>query len=108
MLTMGQFSKILLSSDNAHTVPHRALHCRPGLGGLNQVYGPHHHTASVYSICAKYINIFTTFTNRIQCDILMTAVTDVSKGQTDMSYKGELIGLTLLKLTCKFFHNINK
>ncbi len=28
---MGQFSKVLLAIDNAHTVTHRALDCRPGL-----------------------------------------------------------------------------
>ncbi len=26
--------------DKAHTVPQRAMDCGPGLGGLNQVYGP--------------------------------------------------------------------
>ncbi len=30
---MCQFSKVLLAFDNAHTVPRRALDCRPGLGG---------------------------------------------------------------------------
>ncbi len=39
---MGQFSKVLLAIDNAHTVPQRTLNCGPGLAGLNQVktYGP--------------------------------------------------------------------
>ncbi len=38
---MHEFSKVLhvLAIDNAHTVPQRALACRPGLGGLSQVYG---------------------------------------------------------------------
>ncbi len=31
---MGQFSRVLLAIDNAHTVPQRALDCEPGLGGL--------------------------------------------------------------------------
>ncbi len=31
---MGQFSKVLLAIDNAHTVPQRAHDCRPGLYGL--------------------------------------------------------------------------
>ncbi len=35
---MGQFSKVLLSIDNAHTVQQRALDCRPGLGGLIRNY----------------------------------------------------------------------
>ncbi len=39
---MGQFSKVpwLLTM---HTTPQRDLHCGPGLGGLNQVYGPNRH-----------------------------------------------------------------
>ncbi len=42
---MGQF--ITIAIDNAHTVPQMALDCGPGLGGLNQVYGPNHPTPSV-------------------------------------------------------------
>ncbi len=35
MLTMGQFSKVLLTIDNAlYTVPYRALDCGPGLDEL--------------------------------------------------------------------------
>ncbi len=37
---MNLLVNILLAIGKAHTVPHRALDCRPGLGGLNQVYGP--------------------------------------------------------------------
>ncbi len=44
---MGQFSKVLLAIDNAHTVPQKALDSRPGFDGLNQVYGPNHPTPSV-------------------------------------------------------------
>ncbi len=44
---MGQFRKVLLAIDKAHTVPQRALDCRPGLGGLNQVYRPNCPTSSV-------------------------------------------------------------
>ncbi len=44
---MGQLSKVLLAVDNAHIVPQRALDCGPGLGGLNQVYGPNCPTPSV-------------------------------------------------------------
>ncbi len=36
---MGQFIKVLLAVDKAHTVPQSALGCRPGLCGLNYVYG---------------------------------------------------------------------
>ncbi len=80
--------------DNSHTVPHRVLDCRPDLGELNQVDGPNRPTAYVRSICGNFLNIFTTCTNRNQHDILKTTVADVSKGQTDMSYKGELQTLT--------------
>ncbi len=41
---MGQFSKVLLVIDNAHTVLQRALYCRLGLGRLKQGYGPNHLT----------------------------------------------------------------
>ncbi len=44
---MGQFSKELLVIDIAHTIPQWTLDCRPGLGGLNQVYGPNDPTPSV-------------------------------------------------------------
>ncbi len=37
---MGQFSKVLLAIDKVHTAPQKALDCRSGLCGLNQVYGP--------------------------------------------------------------------
>ncbi len=47
MLTMGQFSKVLLDIDKVYTVTQRALDCRPGLGELNQVYVPNHPTPSV-------------------------------------------------------------
>ncbi len=38
---MGQFSKVLQLLI-MHTAPQRTLDCGPGLGGLNQVYGPNH------------------------------------------------------------------
>ncbi len=44
---MGQFSTVLLDIDKVHTVPQRALYCGPGLGGLNQIYGPNCPTPSV-------------------------------------------------------------
>ncbi len=45
---MGQFGIALLTLiDKVHTVPQRALDCKPGLCGLNQVYGPNHQTPSV-------------------------------------------------------------
>ncbi len=37
---MGLFIKVTITIDSAHTVPQRSLDCGPGLGGLNQVYGP--------------------------------------------------------------------
>ncbi len=44
---MVQFSKVLLAIDNVDRTPQRALDCRPGLGGLNQDYGPNCLTPSV-------------------------------------------------------------
>ncbi len=34
---MGQFGKVLLGNDNAHTLPQRALDCGACLGGLNHI-----------------------------------------------------------------------
>ncbi len=109
---MGQSSKILLAIDNVHTVPQRALNCGPDLGGLNQVYRSNLSISSVLSICVKYINIFIRCTNRNQHDILMTAVANVSKGQIDTSYKGEIHTFTKLNMrhqvcpgeTCQLEH----
>ncbi len=89
---MGQFSNILLAIDKTHTVPQRALDYGPCLGGLNKIYGPNCPPPFVKSICD------TRCTNRNQHDILMTAVAGVSKGQTDMSYKGELQTPTKLSM----------
>ncbi len=91
---MDQFGTIAI--DNLHTVPQSAMNCRPG--GLNEVYGPNRPTPSINNICGKYINIFTRCTIRNQHDILKTAVADVSKGQTNMSYKGEIQTLTNLSM----------
>ncbi len=71
MLTMGQFSKVILI---IHTQYHR------GTWTADQTYGPNCPTPSVKSICCKYINIFTRCTIRNQHDILKTAVANVSKG----------------------------
>ncbi len=95
---MVQFSKVLLAIDKVHTVLQRSLDCGPGLGWLNQVYRPNHPTPPVYSICVIYINIFTRCTHANHHDILLTAVANNSKGQTDMSYKGELQTLTKLSM----------
>ncbi len=70
---MDQLVNVLLAIDKAHTVPWKALYCRPDLGGLNQVNGPNRPTPSAQSICGKYNNIFTRCTSRNQFDILMTA-----------------------------------
>ncbi len=32
----GSIQQRIIAIDNAHTLPQRALDCRPGLGGLNQ------------------------------------------------------------------------
>ncbi len=94
MLTMGQFVNVLFAIDKAHTVPQRALDCKPDLGGLNQVNGSNHSTPSAQSVCGKYSNIFTRCVNRNQFGILMAAVANVRKWQTDMSYKCEHQTLT--------------
>ncbi len=41
---MDQSINVLLAIDKAHTDPQKALDCRPGLGGLNQVVGPNRPT----------------------------------------------------------------
>ncbi len=51
---MRQFSKISIAIDNAHTTPQRALNCRPGLGGLNQV--DEHINSEYVRIPFNYIN----------------------------------------------------
>ncbi len=43
---MDKLLNVLLASDKAHTVPQRALDCRPGLSRLNQVYGSNNPTPS--------------------------------------------------------------
>ncbi len=53
----------------------------------------------------NYINIFTRCTIRNQHDFLKTDVADVSKGQTDMSYKGELQTLTKLSMRHQVCHS---
>ncbi len=83
---MGQFSKVLLGIDNAHTVPQRALDCGPGLGVLKQVMCP---SLAINRFRISVVSI-STFVPDVQI-----AVVDVSKGQTDMSYKGELQTLTI-------------
>ncbi len=85
-----------------HTHHSRVRDCRPGYDGLNQVYGPNHHThpylqgcslclswSAIYcysiwdagnSICG--INdIFGKCTIRNQFDILQTAFANVRKGK---------------------------
>ncbi len=103
---MGQFSKVIQQLI-MHTHYHRGPWTvdQAQVGGLNQVYGPNHPTPFVYSICGKNINIFTRCTIRNQHDILKTAVANVSKGQTDMSHKGELQTLTKLSMRHQVYPN---
>ncbi len=86
---IGQILSIAI--DYAHTKPQMDLDCGPGL--WVQLSYP-----SVKSICCKYINICTICTIRYQHYILKTAVANVSKGQTDMSHKGEHQKLTKLSM----------
>ncbi len=48
---MGQYGNVLFASDKVHTVPQSALHCRSGLGGLNQMYRSNCPNHSVSNIC---------------------------------------------------------
>ncbi len=43
---MGQFNKVLLTIDKAHTVSQRTQDCKPGLDDLDQVYEPNRSTPS--------------------------------------------------------------
>ncbi len=55
---MGQFNKVpFLASDNAHTVPQRALDCGQGLGGLNQVCSTYFSFLRHYEIL--HLHIYT-------------------------------------------------
>ncbi len=40
--SMDQPMNVILTIDKVYTAIQRALYCRPGLGGLSQVYGPNH------------------------------------------------------------------
>ncbi len=42
---MDQLVYVLLAIDKGH-ITQRDLDCKPGLSGLNQVYGPNHSTPS--------------------------------------------------------------
>ncbi len=46
MLTMDQLTNVSLVVDKAHTMPHKDLDFRSGLGVLKQVYGPNSPTPS--------------------------------------------------------------
>ncbi len=47
---MGHLVNVLLSIDEAHILPQRAMEYGPGLGGLNQVMGP-----TVRLPCLEYL-----------------------------------------------------
>ncbi len=75
-----------------------ALDCGPGLGRLNQIYGPNLPTPSVKSICDE---IFTRCTTRSRHDILKTAVADVSKSSRHVRYwGGKIFGQNYLGMLC--------
>ncbi len=80
----------ILAIDKVNTTL-QGLDCRTGLGWLYQVYEPNSPSLSEYllqyislfssfflRINNIYLNIFTRCTIRIQLDILLTAVADVS------------------------------
>ncbi len=43
---MDHLVSVLLTINKAHTLAQKYLDCGPGVGGLNQVYGPNHLTPS--------------------------------------------------------------
>ncbi len=67
---MGEFSKVLLAIDNAHTVPQRAPDCRPGSGGLTKFMGPTFPLPLFRVTVASIISI-STFLPDVQIGISM-------------------------------------
>ncbi len=55
-----------MAIDNAHIVPLRALECRPGLGGLKQVYG----SDCLFRVYVSSIDL-STFLPNVQLEISM-------------------------------------
>ncbi len=62
---MDQSVNIPLAIDKAHTVPQRALTCRPGLGGLNKFLGP---TVS-FPLLRVYVASITTSLPDVQIGV---------------------------------------
>ncbi len=85
------YYELLIKHTEYHWVPWTVDQC---LGGIHEVYGPNHPTPFAQSICGKNNNIYTRCINTNQFDILMTAIADVKKGQTNMLYRGEHQTLT--------------
>ncbi len=58
---MDQLMNVILTIYKVHTALQRVLDCVPGLGGLNQVYGPNHQTCvftavlHMYYMCMNYM-----------------------------------------------------
>ncbi len=85
---MDQLISVIFTIDKVHTAPQRGLDCGPCLSGLNQVYGLNRPTPSSQSICGNICQYCYQMYIRIQFDILLTAVVNISKEQTDMPYQG--------------------
>ncbi len=83
----------ILTIDKVHTAPQVAVDCGPGLNGLNEVKRGLWAQLSHYPFVASVLS-FTRCIIRNQFDILLRAVADSNKGETDMTYQGENQTLT--------------
>ncbi len=66
---MGQFSKVLLAIDDAHTVPQRALDCGPDYGGLKKVM------AKTTFICSRLRHKSCNFTKLASTMLIQSVYT---------------------------------
>ncbi len=73
---MDQLVNVLWTIDNAH-IPQRALDCRLGLGGLNQIYGPNHPTPS-----ARLVALLLTVQFGCIAYIYLDVIYDLSEPMT--------------------------
>ncbi len=65
---MDKFSKVLLTIDNAHTAPQRALDCRLRLVNLTDLWAQPSH-----SLCLEYLHVPS----------ISTSLPDVQRGIND-------------------------
>ncbi len=77
---MRQFSKVqsTITIDNAHPAPQRALDCGPGLGVLNQVYGPNLPTKGLFYLCIYSSLLAIYHCNNNNLTLKLIRLTEVS------------------------------